>query len=210
MTFRKIIKINSIILVFLIFSILGNNTVVIASEGHEEIKIDISNGYTSSAQILEWKEQVIFEFEVTEAADYTFEIYNIDASLTYFSFNHEDEHETALDLLDSGDEIAVVKEGETLNHDNLPVGAHIEIDVLRHLKITEVGNYTLTFDNEHVHEADSVKFEFKFTVGLVGDEKFGTMVTEEEDTPGFGLIFSIATLFIAVFGKRKFQRSEQL
>lgn len=211
MTLRKIIKINSVILVFLIIPLLGNITVITANEGHEETEIDISNGYTSEVQILKWNEQIIFEFEITEVADFTFEIYNINASLFYYSFNHENEEASVLNLLggDHGEE-AVVEEGETLNHDNLPVGAHIELDVVRHLKITEVENYTLTIDNSHDHEADTVQFQFRFSLGLNGEEEFGTFEEgKEDDAPGFGFAFSIVALFAIVFSSQKFQRSKR-
>jgi len=208
MTLRNIIKINSTIVVFLIISLLSNNSAVLANVDQDAPEIDISSGYTSEVQTLKWMEVLTFEFEVIEPTEFTFEITDIFGAIDYYSFNHEGKDEaSAINSLDVG-EIGV---GETLNHDNLPVGSHVDSDVLRDLKISEANNYTLTFSNEHEHEADDLQFKFKFTVGLSGDEQFGTVgAATADDTPGFGLFFSIAAILAVVFITHKFQRSKQV
>ena len=210
MTLSNIIKINSTIVVFLIISLLSNNSAVMANVDHDDPEIDISSGYTSEVQTLKWKEVLTFEFEVTEPTEFTFEIIDIIGAIDYYSFDHQGEDEaSAINLLDVRD--VVIPENEILNHDNLPVGTHIDTYVLRHLKITEANNYTLTFSNGHEHEADDLQFQFKFTVGLSGDEVFGTTeAAKEDDTPGFGIFFSIAAILVVVFSAQKIQRSKRI
>jgi hypothetical protein len=216
---NKLSKTKLLLITFSLLFLLATTIPATASEGHGEGHHEIHMDdlpYTSEEIILEWGENITFEFEIhTHMKNITFEIIDLDGSLFGYEFEHEhsDEHE------DNPIRWKVASEGhendtEWETAEGLPRGSHLDGHVVRHVTFEETGNYSVLVSNEHDHPeltpgADTVSFKIKMSSDHSGVENMGASWNEPTDavpSPGYEFFFVVLALVFLPVIIRNFRR----
>jgi hypothetical protein len=198
---NKLSKTKFFLITFSLLFMLASTIPATADEvhgGHHEIHMD-NLPYTSDTLVLEWGENVTFEFEVhTAMMEVTFEIVDLNGSLFGYEFEHE-HHNSSIKMKIASEGHENETESEWFTAEGLPAGTHLDGNVVRHVTFEETGNFSVTLDNAHDHPEDAVSFKVKMTSGHIGAENMGASwytPTDAVPSPGFEFIFVILALVI--------------